>query len=100
MAAADVATYYALALGVTGIVGTVVSGWLADKLGQKDRRWFAWIPAIAFTLVDPVLVRHPVGADLADRDAVPAGPDADEPGLSGAGPDGGPERRRPRPSEP
>ena len=53
MAAADVATYYALALGVTGIIGTVVSGWLVDKLGHKDRRWFAWVPAIAFTLSIP-----------------------------------------------
>lgn len=53
MAAADVATYYALALGVTGIVGTVVSGWLVDRLGHKDRRWFAWVPAIAFTLSIP-----------------------------------------------
>lgn len=53
MAAADVATWYALALGATGIVGTIVSGWLADKLGKKDRRWFAWIPAIAFTLSIP-----------------------------------------------
>lgn len=53
MAAADVATYYALALGVTGIIGTLVSGWLADKLGKKDRRWFAWIPAIAFALSIP-----------------------------------------------
>ncbi len=53
MAASDVATYYALALGVTGIIGTLASGWLADKLGKKDRRWFAWIPAIAFTLSIP-----------------------------------------------
>ena len=53
MAAADVATYYALALGVTGIVGTLASGWLVDKLGKKDRRWFAWVPAIAFTLSIP-----------------------------------------------
>jgi sugar phosphate permease len=53
MAAADVATYYALALGVTGIVGTLVSGWLVDKLGHKDRRWFAWVPAIAFALSIP-----------------------------------------------
>jgi len=53
MAATDIATYYALALGVTGIVGTVVSGWLVDKLGHKDRRWFAWVPAIAFTLSIP-----------------------------------------------
>lgn len=53
MAAADVATYYALALGVTGIIGTLVSGWLVDKLGKKDRRWFAWVPAIAFALSIP-----------------------------------------------
>jgi MFS family permease len=53
MAAADVATYYALALGLTGIVGTIVSGWLADRLSKKDRRWFAWIPAIAFALSIP-----------------------------------------------
>jgi MFS family permease len=53
MAPGDVATYYALALGVTGIIGTVVSGWLADKLGHKDRRWFAWVPAIAFALSIP-----------------------------------------------
>lgn len=53
MPAADVATYYALALGVTGIIGTLVSGWLVDRLGKKDRRWFAWVPAIAFTLSIP-----------------------------------------------
>lgn len=53
MAAADVATYYALALGATGIVGTLASGWLVDRLGKKDRRWFAWVPAIAFSLSIP-----------------------------------------------
>lgn len=53
MTAQDVATWYAVALGVTGIVGTVVSGWLVDRLGLKDRRWFAWVPAIAFALSIP-----------------------------------------------
>jgi len=53
MAASDVATWYALALGATGIVGTIVAGWLVDKLGHKDRRWFAWVPAIAFALSIP-----------------------------------------------
>ena len=53
MAASDVAIYYALALGVTGVIGTLVSGWLVDRLGQKDRRWFAWVPAIAFALSIP-----------------------------------------------
>lgn len=53
MTAQDVATWYAVALGLTGIVGTVVSGWLVDRLGLKDRRWFAWVPAIAFALSIP-----------------------------------------------
>ncbi|MFN9926299.1 MAG: spinster family MFS transporter [Phenylobacterium sp.] len=53
MTAAQVATVYALALGVTGIIGTLVSGWLVDRLGVKDKRWFAWVPAIAFALSIP-----------------------------------------------
>jgi MFS family permease len=53
MTAAQVSTVYALALGVTGIIGTLVSGWLVDRLGVKDKRWFAWVPAIAFALSIP-----------------------------------------------
>src|SRR5207244_2426776 len=53
------------------------------RLGARDR----------LRPVDSVLVRHPVGADLAAGHAVPGGAHADEPGLSGARPDGGPERR-------
>jgi len=53
MSESDVAVYYALTLGVTGVIGTFGAGWFVDKLGQKDRRWFAWLPAIAFTLSIP-----------------------------------------------
>jgi predicted MFS family arabinose efflux permease len=53
MTPAQVSTVYALALGVTGIIGTLVSGWLVDRLGVKDKRWFAWVPAIAFALSIP-----------------------------------------------
>jgi MFS family permease len=53
MSATNVANYYALVLGVTGIIGTFGAGWLVDKLGHKDRRWFAWVPAIAFALSIP-----------------------------------------------
>ena len=28
---------------------------MADKLSQRDRRWYSWIPAIAFTLTIPAL---------------------------------------------
>ena len=53
MTGKEVADYYALTLGVTGIIGTFGAGWLVDRLGKRDRRWFAWVPAIAFALSIP-----------------------------------------------
>ncbi|THD79940.1 MAG: MFS transporter [Phenylobacterium sp.] len=53
MSGKEVANYYSLTLGVTGVIGTFGAGWLVDKLTKKDRRWFAWVPAIAFTLSIP-----------------------------------------------
>jgi MFS family permease len=51
----EVSAYYALVVGLTGLVGTFASGWLADKLSTMDRRWYSRIPAIAFTLSLPAL---------------------------------------------
>ena len=51
----EVSIYYSLVIGLTGVTGTFASGWLADKLSQTDRRWYSWIPAIAFTLTIPAL---------------------------------------------
>lgn len=51
----EVSAYYALVVGLTGLVGTFTSGWLADKLSTMDRRWYSRIPAIAFTLSLPAL---------------------------------------------
>jgi MFS family permease len=45
--------YYALLLGISGVIGTFMAGWLADKLSHRDRRWFAWLPGIAFALSIP-----------------------------------------------
>jgi len=42
-------------LGVTGFIGTFAAGWLVDRLGRRDRRWYAWVPAIAFALTLPAL---------------------------------------------
>ncbi|MDB5417461.1 MAG: major facilitator superfamily 1 [Phenylobacterium sp.] len=53
MSLTEVAAYYSLVLGITGVIGTFAAGWLADRLSQMDRRWYAWIPAIAFTLTIP-----------------------------------------------
>jgi MFS family permease len=53
MPAARIGDAYAVTLGLTGIVGTFGAGWLADRLTQHDRRWFAWVPAIAFLVSIP-----------------------------------------------
>jgi MFS family permease len=53
MSLMEVALYYSLVLGITGMIGTFGAGWLADRLSRRDRRWFAWLPAITFTLTIP-----------------------------------------------
>lgn len=55
MSLTEIAAWYSLVLGVTGFIGTFAAGWLVDKLGKRDRRWYAWVPAIAFTLTLPAL---------------------------------------------
>jgi MFS family permease len=36
------------------MVGTFLGGFLADRLGVKDRRWYLWLPAIAAALALPL----------------------------------------------
>lgn len=55
MTLTEVAAWYSLVLGVTGVIGTFAAGWLVDRLGARDRRWYAWVPAIAFALTLPAL---------------------------------------------
>lgn len=35
-----------LVVGVTGAVGTLGGGYLADRFGRRDARWYAWLPAL------------------------------------------------------
>jgi MFS family permease len=53
MGKVQIANYYALTLGVTGVIGTFGAGWLVDRLSRRDRRWFAWVPALSFLLSIP-----------------------------------------------
>jgi predicted MFS family arabinose efflux permease len=50
----QVALFLALAIGVGGGVGQFVGGWMADRLGRGDRRWYMWLPALASALLIPV----------------------------------------------
>jgi MFS family permease len=53
MSLGEVAAYYSLVLGITGMIGTFGAGWLVDRLSRRDARWFAWLPAVAFLLTIP-----------------------------------------------
>lgn len=58
MSLSEVALYYSLVLGITGAIGTFGSGSLVDRLGRQDRRWYAWVPAVAFAISLPFFVGY------------------------------------------
>jgi MFS family permease len=41
---------------IGGCIGVLAGGWLADRLGQFDRRWYARLPAIAWLITAPTFV--------------------------------------------
>jgi MFS family permease len=40
-------------IGIGGALGSVFAGWLADRLGRRDPRWWMWVPALAGLLPLP-----------------------------------------------
>jgi MFS family permease len=34
-------------IGIGGALGSILAGWLADRLGRHDPRWWVWVPALA-----------------------------------------------------
>ncbi|MFT5441586.1 MAG: putative MFS family arabinose efflux permease [Myxococcota bacterium] len=44
--------------GGGGIIGTLMGGYLADRFGGDDKRWYLWIPAIAGALALPLSVPY------------------------------------------
>jgi MFS family permease len=41
---------------IGGTTGVLAGGWLADRLGQADRRWYARLPMIAWLITAPMFV--------------------------------------------
>ena len=41
---------------IGGTAGVFAGGWLADRLGQGDKRWYARLPAIAWLITAPTFV--------------------------------------------
>lgn len=50
-----VGTWMALTAGFGGGCGSFFGGWLSDKLGARDVRWYLWTPAMLTFLLVPVI---------------------------------------------
>jgi predicted MFS family arabinose efflux permease len=46
MSIGQVGVVLALASGLSGAVGTYLGGYLGDRFGAKDARWYLWVPMI------------------------------------------------------
>ena len=49
----EVGTYLGLILGIPGGIGIALGGYLADRYGARDTRWFLWIVTVALLLGVP-----------------------------------------------
>jgi len=49
-------TWLALSTGLFGAIGILLGGILGDKLAERDKRWYQWIPGLATILVVPFLL--------------------------------------------
>jgi MFS family permease len=49
-----VSVQWGMIIAVANLVGAIVGGWLSDRLGKRDVRWYAWVPALACALSAPL----------------------------------------------
>ena len=53
MSSGEVGTALGLIIGIAGGLGTFLGGYIADRLGKRDIRWYMWIPGIGFLVAVP-----------------------------------------------
>jgi len=56
MSTGELGTWLALSTGLFGAIGVLLGGILGDKLGQRDKRWYQWIPGLATILCVPAML--------------------------------------------
>ena len=54
MSTGEVGTWFGLILGIPGGIGIALGGYLADRFGAKDTRWYLWTTAIALVVCVPL----------------------------------------------
>ena len=52
----EVGWRYSLVAGLGGSVGTLAGGWIGDRLGARDPRWYIWAPMIGALVSVPASV--------------------------------------------
>ena len=70
MALTKAATWLAFILSGSQVLGMLLGGYLADRLGRRDLRWYAWLPSAGILVSVPLFVlafvlRDPTWALLA-----------------------------------
>lgn len=53
METGEVGTYLGLILGIPGGIGIALGGYLADRFGNRDTRWYLWIVTASLLLAAP-----------------------------------------------
>ena len=56
MATGELGTWLAVILGGGGAIGVFGGGLLADRLASRDKRWYAWLPALTGLMALPFQV--------------------------------------------
>lgn len=56
MSLTQVAIYYSAVVAVAGVGGTLGGGWLADRLGRRDRSAYALVPATGLAISAPFVL--------------------------------------------
>ena len=54
MTTGDVGTYLGLILGIPGGIGIALGGYLADRYGARNTRWYLWIVSVALIASTPL----------------------------------------------
>ncbi|WP_373081009.1 spinster family MFS transporter [Zhongshania sp.] len=53
MSTGELGTWLAVILGLGGAIGMISCGYISDKLGRNDKRWYMWTPMIALLIGIP-----------------------------------------------
>jgi len=54
MSLTEAGFWLGLVLGIPGGLGIVAGGWMSDRFGARDSRWYLWVVAVALIIVVPI----------------------------------------------